>query len=203
MTESTDQLYERLLVLRSQAGDEAAFAELVERYHRRLRYYLRKMLGGDAHHADDALQEVWLDVYRGLPRLKDAGAFPAWLYRIARHRAYRLMRDLGRGRVQTASSLSDVNTDVTGAAAADETFSPEDAATIHAALDRLAPEQREVLILRFVEEMDYVRISSVTGVPVGTVRSRIYYAKLALRRLIERTDEHEQRKRTERGAVGL
>jgi RNA polymerase sigma-70 factor (ECF subfamily) len=57
MTDSADRLYERLLVLRCQAGDEGGFTELVERYHPRLRYYLRKMLH-DAHGAEDALQEV-------------------------------------------------------------------------------------------------------------------------------------------------
>src|SRR5580704_15164394 len=91
MTDSAEHLYERVLILRFQTGDEAAFTELVERYHVRVRYYLRKMLG-DAHLADDALQDVWLDVFRALPRLADPGAFAAWLYRIARDRAFRMLR---------------------------------------------------------------------------------------------------------------
>ena len=57
MTDEADRLYERLLVLRCQAGDEGAFAELVERYQPRLRYYLRKMLFG-LREPDDVLQEV-------------------------------------------------------------------------------------------------------------------------------------------------
>src|SRR5690348_13923529 len=85
-----DDLYERLLVLRAQASDAAAFAELIERYQRRLRYYLVKMLGGDR--ADDAMQEVWFDVFRALPRLREAERFSPWLYRIARDRAYREWR---------------------------------------------------------------------------------------------------------------
>src|SRR5262245_48844099 len=88
MADGADQLYERVLVLRCQAGDEAAFAELVERYQGRLRYYLSKMLPR-GQGADDALQDVWLDVFRAVPRLADAGAFRAWLYRIARDRAWR------------------------------------------------------------------------------------------------------------------
>src|SRR5436305_674956 len=89
MTDAADRLYERLLVLRCQAGDDAAFAELVGRYGPRLAYYLRKMLGPDA---DDALQEVWLDVVRGVGRLADPGAFPAWLYPVARARVLRVRR---------------------------------------------------------------------------------------------------------------
>ena len=73
MTDTTDRLYETVLVLRCQAGDEAAFAELVERYQPRLRYFLRKMLR-DVQGAEDALQDVWLDVFRAVSRLADVGA---------------------------------------------------------------------------------------------------------------------------------
>src|SRR5213075_3231138 len=92
MTDPADRIEERLLVLRCQAADEAAFEQLVARYQPRLRYFLRKLLGGDADRADDALQDVWFDVIRALPRLQDAGAFAAWVYRIARDRAFRQLR---------------------------------------------------------------------------------------------------------------
>src|SRR5262249_34254420 len=90
MADGVERLYERVLVLRCPPGDEAAFAELVGRYGPRLRYFLRRML--DEGDPDDVLQDVWLDVFRGLPRLADAGAFPAWLYRLARDRVLRLWR---------------------------------------------------------------------------------------------------------------
>jgi RNA polymerase sigma-70 factor, ECF subfamily len=192
MTPSADQLYERVLILRGQTGDEAAFAELVERYHVRLRYYLRKMLGPDQ--ADDALQEVWLDVFRALPRLADPGAFTAWLYRIARVRTYRVLR-----RRPPTQPLADVEPE---APEAEADFTAEEAAAIHAALDRLSPEHREALILRFVEDMSYEQIAAVAGVPVGTVRSRLHNAKRELRRLLERTNDHE-RDRTGPGFGGV
>ena len=72
------------------------------------------------------------------------------------------------------------------AATNDGDFSPEDAARIHAALDRLAAEHREVLVLRFLEEMTYDQIARVVGCQLGTVRSRLHYAKQALRRAIEK-----------------
>src|SRR4051812_29894924 len=110
MTDPADRLYERLLVLRCQAGDEAAFAEVVGRYGPRLRYFLRKML--DADDAEDALQDVWLDAHRGLWRLADAGALPAWLYRVARDRAYRVLRRRPAHRVPLdADGLVDAATD--------------------------------------------------------------------------------------------
>ena len=91
MSDASDRLYEKLLVLRCQTGDEAAFTELVGRYQPRLRYYLRKMLR-DAYVAEDALQDVWVSVFRAVSRLADVGAFRAWLYRIARDRALREFR---------------------------------------------------------------------------------------------------------------
>jgi RNA polymerase sigma-70 factor, ECF subfamily len=185
MTDPAERLYERVLVLRCQAGDEAAFAELVERYAPRLRYYLRKLLG-NTHAAEDALQEVWLDVFRSVPRLADPGAFPAWLYRIARDRACRTLRGLRRIPRPLAEA------DLIEEGEEEETWSAEDAARIHAALDELAPEQREVLVLRFLEEMTYEDIARVVGCPAGTVRSRIHYGKRALRRALERTNDHER-----------
>src|SRR5204862_290015 len=85
MPNQLDDLYERLLVLRCQAGDEAAFAELVQRYHARLRYFLAQLLA-DEHAAEDALQDVWLDVLRRAGQLRDHGEFRAWSYRMARDR---------------------------------------------------------------------------------------------------------------------
>jgi RNA polymerase sigma-70 factor (ECF subfamily) len=178
---AADRLYERVLVLRCQTGDETAFAELVARYSARLRYYLRKMLG-DAHAAEDLLQEVWLDVFRGLARLADVAAFPAWLYRLARDRVYRELR-----RRRPHRSLQDDPAEE----GPEEEFSAEDAEQIHAALDRLSPEQREVLVLRFLEDMSYEDIARVAGCPLGTVRSRLHHAKRALRALIERSNVHE------------
>src|SRR3954447_25634916 len=91
MIDAADRLYERVLILRCQARDEVAFEEMVARYTPRLRYYLRRMLGG-VQSAEDALQEVWLDAFRGLPALIEPGAFPAWIYRLARDRAFRQVR---------------------------------------------------------------------------------------------------------------
>lgn len=178
MKDAADRLHERVLVLRCQGGDCAAFAELVAQYTPRLRYFLRKLLG-EIQSADDVLQEVWLDVFRGLPKLLDPSAFPAWIYRIARDRVFRTLR-----RHQLYQPLKD--SDLFDPAVETDEFSPEDAAQIHAALDMLAPEQREVLVLRFLEEMSYEDISRVVGCRLGTVRSRIHYAKRALREVIER-----------------
>jgi RNA polymerase sigma-70 factor (ECF subfamily) len=183
MTDQTERLYERILILRCQAGDEPAFAEVVERYSPRLRYYLCKMLGNH-HAAEDALQEVWLDVFRSLPRLADVGAFTAWVYRIARDRAFRTAR-------QRRDHCSLVESDEPADREDGPDFSAADAEAIHRALDELAAEHREVLVLRFLEEMSYEDIARVAGCELGTVRSRLHYAKRALRRVLEARCQRE------------
>jgi RNA polymerase sigma factor (sigma-70 family) len=91
MIDDADRLFERLLVLRCQAGDEAAFAALMDRYQPRLRYYVSKMLFG-LREPDDVLQEIWIDVFRAISRLIDADAFRAWLYQVARARMVKQFR---------------------------------------------------------------------------------------------------------------
>jgi RNA polymerase sigma-70 factor (ECF subfamily) len=139
---------------------------------------------GDNHAADDLLQDVWLEVYRGVARLADPGAFPAWLYQIARRQALRVLRKKRR----PLASLEGVDLAEEGE---EDDFSAEDAERVHAALRQLAPEHREVLLLRFFEGMPYEDIAHVTGCQLGTVRSRIHYAKRALRRVMEGVPQHE------------
>jgi RNA polymerase sigma-70 factor (ECF subfamily) len=178
MSDEAERLFERLLVLRCQTGDENAYRELVSRFGPRLRYFLRKLVS-QMDRADDLAQEVWLDVLRQLPGLKDAGAFTTWMYRIAHGKAMLDGRRNGRAPITTP--------DVEWIAEKEENaFSAEDAARIHAALDRLEPPQREVLVLRFLEELSYEEIGQIVDCPLGTVRSRIHYAKTALQKILER-----------------
>jgi RNA polymerase sigma-70 factor (ECF subfamily) len=183
MTDIAEQAYRNLLVVRCQAGDGAAFEELVGLYQSRLHYFLARMVG-DLDAADDLCQEVWCDVYRGLARLALPEAFRTWLYRIARHRA---LRELRKKRLPLASLEGiDVPEDQ-----GDDGFSWMDAESVHAALVHLTPAHREVLLLRFVEGMAYEDIARITGCHVGTVRSRLHYAKDALRRALEGMSHHE------------
>jgi RNA polymerase sigma-70 factor (ECF subfamily) len=82
------------------------------------------------------------------------------------------------------------NVDVAAGNAVDD-FSADDAERIHTALDKLSPEHREVLLLRFVEDLPYEQIAQITDCNLGTVKSRIHYAKRLLRREVERLIDHE------------
>ena len=175
MAQTADQLYEQVLVLRCQTGDDGAFAELVGRYDQRLTYYVRR-LAGPRRDPEDILQDVWLTVYRKLPQLRDPRALAVWLYRIARTTTLAALR-VGRNWAELPQES--VAPDKNGV---EPVLSAEDAARIQAALDRLRPEHREVLALRFIEDMSYEQIAAVVGCPLGTVRSRLHHAKEALQR---------------------
>lgn len=178
-----DQALERVLVLKCQMGDTRALEDLYRRYHHPLGYYLRRLLDDDAA-AEDAQQEVWLTVYRRIRGLRAPEAFAVWLYRIAHSRAVnRLARRRHDVSIDDAESGA---ADVADESDAANEFSPEDAADIHRALGKLRPEHREVLVLRFMEDLAYEQIAEVTGCNLGTVRSRLHYAKLALRRELEK-----------------
>ena len=87
-----EQLRDQVLSVRAQMGDNDAFETLVERFHGRLTYYVRRFLE-DEERAKDVLQSVWLDVFKQLPDLRHSEAFRVWLYRIAHNKAIRAFRD--------------------------------------------------------------------------------------------------------------
>ena len=175
------------LVLRSLGGDEFAFENLIKIYHGRLLYYLRRILR-DPDRAEDVLQNVWFAVYRQLPTLRSTKAFPVWLYRITRNQANREIRQIIKYAAST-ESLEDLPYEIVSEEE-EKDFSAEDAALVHQCLNTLKPEYCEVLTLRFMEELSYQEIAEVMGCGVGTVKSRIHYAKQALAlRMEEKANE--------------
>ena len=172
------KLIEQLLLLRCQMGDKNAFAELIERYERPLRYFINRLLD-NSELTEDIFQDTWLTVIRRIHGLREIDAFPVWLYRIARNKVYQQLRKK-RNVLKLDENIAVEDN------AEDDVFSGEDAAKVHRCLKELPPEYREVLMLRFLEQMSYKQISQVLNCKLGTVRSRIYYAKIALKRELEK-----------------
>jgi RNA polymerase sigma-70 factor (ECF subfamily) len=175
---SSDKLIEQVLILRCQMGDKDALAELIERYEAPLRYFISR-LSANPEMAEDIFQDTWLTVIRRIYSLKKTEAFSTWLYRIARNKVYQ--------RFRRKRKLFELNENI---AVPNDTendvFSTEDATKIHRCLKELLPEYREVLMLRFLEQMSYEQISQVINCRLGTVKSRIHYAKLALKKEMEK-----------------
>jgi len=180
VSDSPADIYRRLLILRCQTGDEAALSELIALHSPGLRVFISKLLVNSSA-VDDVLQDTWFDVFRKINRLQSPDSFVAWLYRIARDKVFRFLRRKISVPVDE-SVIGDLPADV------DEFFADE-AEQVRLALDELSIEHREVLVLRFVEDMTYEQIAEVTGEPIGTVRSRLYYAKQALRNRLTSTQK--------------
>ena len=170
---SSKQLAEQVLILRCQIGDRYALAELIRRHERPLRYFIVRLLG-DSAIAEDVFQDTWLSVIRKIGSLREIDAFTTWLYRIARNRVYQELRK------RKLLLPLDEDLEVPGNTENDA-FSAEDAAKIHRCLEKLQPEHKEVLMLRFLEQMSYEQISKVISCNLGTVRSRIHYAKRTIK----------------------
>ena len=175
----SDPLRLQLLVLRCQTGDEQALASLMGRFGGRTLAHLRALVGDDA---EDVQQEVWLAVYRDLRTLHNPRAFRTWLFRTTRHRAI----DFLRARKRDRELIDDVASDATSAAtpAVDHFVARLDESAVGTALARLAPLQREVLVLRYEQDLSYGEIALVMGCSIGTVRSRLHYAMRGLRELL-------------------
>ncbi len=176
---SDQALVEHLMVLRAQVGDRDAYRGLFGLYNRRLLYYLRRRLPG-AVDAEDVLQDVWLTVVKKVATLEQPEAFKAWIYRIAHNLAVSRLRQ-ERPSVPLDELPEELEVDPAFSEEDDEgAFAAYDAAAIHAGLERLSPAHREALTLRFIDQLSYEEIAQVVGRSLGTVRSRIHYARKSL-----------------------
>ena len=181
MSANTQQLYEQTLVLRSQIGDGRAFDELLTMYGPRLLLFTHKMMHSTPDAVEDITQEIWLAIYKGLPRLLDVAKFRPWAFRIARDRIYREYRR----RKIAVEPLSDSHVEHLPESAENNTTT-FDIEELHGRLQALSAAHREVLVLYFFEDMNYEQIADVTGSTLGTVRSRLHYAKRALKNALNR-----------------
>lgn len=166
-----------LLLLRCHRGDATAFSTLTRLWERRLFYYIRRIVRSEED-AWDVLQEVWVKVWASIASVRDAGALRSWLYRVAHNTAVSHLRQEARVEAVTQTLEESV-------ADGEHSFDQEDAQRVHRALDRLAPMYRQVLTLFFLEEFSHAEVAGILGIPVGTVKSRLFHAKQALRALLD------------------
>jgi RNA polymerase sigma-70 factor (ECF subfamily) len=161
------------LLHRAAGGDEAAFHRLVDRHAQAL-YRLAFSLIGNTADAEDVLQETFIGAFRGLGGFEARASVKTWLTRILLTQAAKWRREGKRHPVQPIGENQPA-----GASGPGETVDRR--IDIHAALQQLTPEHREILVLREFEHLAYEQIAQVLGVPRGTVESRLHRARLELR----------------------
>ncbi|ABF40826.1 sigma-24, ECF subfamily [Candidatus Koribacter versatilis Ellin345] len=166
------------LALRCQTNEDGAYDALVSTLEMPLLYYAFK-LTGNRDRALDVLQEAWIRAFRGMRKLKDPGSLRPWLYSIVHGVA---IDDLRRGNRREAVESPELETDDIAEPAS---FDADDARAIHDALDKLEPSHREVLTLFFLEGFTVSETAGIVGCAEGTVKSRLHYAKKALRKIMD------------------
>ena len=172
-----------LLIIRLRRGEAGAFSELVEMWEKRLFYFVRRIVRREEE-AWDVVQETWAKVHAGVPGLKNPSAFPAWMYRIARHTAISHLRKSQRCELLEEDDLRQEVLEATDSGG----FSVDEAELIHWGLDQLPLPQREALTLFFLEGFSLSEIAGIARVSTGTIKSRLYYGKKRLREIIEQED---------------
>lgn len=184
----SESLLDELLVLKCRRGDVRAWRDLIKRYEQRLLYFIRRLVGRERD-AWDILQQTWMGALKSLKRLDDPRMLRTWLYRIARNIAVTHLRRSGREAMNVDPNDLQELPDAAGdpnAPPEDEPWPTDAPQLLHAAMARLSVPHREVLTLHFLEDASIDEIAAITEVPPGTIKSRLYYAKRALRAEIER-----------------
>lgn len=175
------------LLHRVQAQDELAFAELRAQIEPSVRRFVRRLTGGsDAE--DDIIQDVFFALFRNLHRIEPIEKLRPYVFGIARRRCY---DELRRHKYDTVSLDEEPDDEEPYLAIASEDMPPDDVThwlllqlEVQQAMERLPEIQRQVLIMFSEENLSYQEIAEILETNVGTVKSRLHYAKRALRGML-------------------
>ncbi|HRK65172.1 MAG TPA: sigma-70 family RNA polymerase sigma factor [Terricaulis sp.] len=179
MRRGLEHALDEYLVLSAQAGSREAFTQLARRWTPKLKAFAARVLA-HPEAAQDVVQETWVSAWRGLSGLDDPARWRAWLYAIAHRKCTDALRAKYRGQ-RLANALGEDMEQTSG----DEAGRAAARLDLTQAMARLPPEQRIAVSLYFGEEMSVAEIAEATGAPVGTVKSRLFAARQALRGHLE------------------
>ena len=184
---------EQKIIRKAAKGDRSAFRELVLE-HSHAMFRLAWRLSGDQNAAEDIVQEAFIKAWKALPKFESRARFTTWLFRISHNVVYDWLR---KRRIQGEGELNDEVFDAgridPGAPTAPKQEKRPDEALeqselqqrIEHAIGRLSEEHRDVILLREVQGLDYKEIAEVTGNSLGTVMSRLFYARKKLQNYLE------------------
>lgn len=165
------------LMLEVAAGTEAAFTALVRRHQNSLLNFFVRM--GASSDCEDLVQETFVRLFRYRLQYRPAPRFTTFLYHLARN----VWADRGRKILRIERLAAEFQTHVE-VASQSPTERPGEAVDVEAALDRLSPKLREVIVLNVYQGLRYQEVADVLGIPLGTVKSRINLALAALKEIL-------------------
>lgn len=173
------QAQEELLVLAAQTGNTKAFTYLCCHYQQAVTRFAYK-LSSDPQIVHDAVQNAWLKLAKNLHKLHDPRAFKSWLFKSVRWSVYDLMRAAKRDKENIANDI-----DVIDIVAS---VKPE-SLDIGSLIEQLPEIDKQVIHLFYLEEMQLTQIAEVLDLPLGTIKSRLYRARKALKKCVEESED--------------
>ena len=183
---------ERTLLRRLRDRDERAFRELVETHRDRVFNITYRMLG-DRAEAEDVAQEVFISVFKTIDMFREEAKFSTWLYRVTVNHCKNRIKYLARRHDRDRDELDETSHETNGAAGVPRNVQPDRAlegaqleVLLQEAIAHLDDDQRVVVVLRDVEDLSIEEICEITGLPDGTVKSRLHRARLVLRKRLQR-----------------
>lgn len=177
------------LVLRCQKGDRYSFQILYQRYRKRVRSTLYQLCGASI--LDDLTQEVFLRVWKSLPKLRQASNFSTWLYRISWNVASDQRRRFARNKQEQLFSEEQeiISNSVSTQENAPDLMQLYYQDLVQRGLQVLNFDQRVVLVLHDLEDVPQKEVAKILGIPVGTVKSRLFHARNSLRKFLQQQGE--------------
>ncbi len=175
---------EQLPIPQARAGDPEAWDALFRRYQLPLYVYVAELV----HHEQtslDIVQEAFIRAARHIGSLREDAKFASWLFGIAHQQCLQHWRRRGRAGLFTGEETEEQPDELEGPR--ELLIRKEQEEALMARLNQLPLPQRSVLLLHFIEEFSLEEIARITSAQLGTVKSRLHYAKKALRKLIEET----------------
>ena len=185
---------ERTLLRRLRDRDERAFRELLEAHRDRVYNITYRMLGNRAE-AEDVAQEVFITVFKTIETFREESKFSTWLYRVTVNHCKNRIKYLARRHDRDRDELDETTHGINGTSVNEmpRTVAPDKAlhgaqmeSLLQEAIANLDDEHRVVVVLRDVEDLSIEEICEITGLPDGTVKSRLHRARLALRKKLQR-----------------
>ena len=175
------------LVELAKAGDQEALQALFRRYQNRIFSYLFRMLGRKEE-AEDAAQETFINAFRTVKRYKEEGRFHSWLFTIAHREGLRMLRKRKRAPLSVSQFEDQRCLDLPDPAPlpSQRVMEKQELEHLEYALRKLSDSEREVVILRLVDDVPFKEVAEITGAPLNTVLGRMHNATKKLRKILER-----------------
>lgn len=168
-----------LLVIAMQGGDKRAFTLLYQHYHRDLRRFAAYLLANPAA-AEDLVQNVWLKVSQRIARLNDPTVFTSWLYRAVRWEVLDYQKQAASRKQQSIDDAEPIS-----GLGPDYAQQHADTSDLSKALALLAADERLVLQLHYLHELELSQIALIVDIPLGTVKSRLHRARQQLQQHLQ------------------